>query len=185
MYAVLPTVIFNKLCICGLWSMQAYITKNKNVFCTKSSSTFAGGGNETTHTQQAFGLPLSCAILWHFILSAMLLVLHISFRPHAKFWLKTWIKDNFEDLEVHGRIILKWILVKYGGSVWIGLRWFGIGTNGVLLWARLRKSLFHKRREMSPWAELLVDCQGRLYSQSMLCCVVFSEGSDGMSSDEC
>ena len=41
---------------------------------------------------------------------------------HAGFW---WgdlrERDHLEDLEVHRRIVLKWILKKWDGEVWTGL----------------------------------------------------------------
>jgi hypothetical protein len=39
-------------------------------------------------------------------------------------------RDHFEDLDVDGRIILKWIFKKFYGEAWIGLIWLRIGTNG-------------------------------------------------------
>jgi hypothetical protein len=35
-------------------------------------------------------------------------------------------RDHSETLDVDRRIILKWILVEYGLSVWIGLSWLRI-----------------------------------------------------------
>jgi hypothetical protein len=35
-----------------------------------------------------------------------------------------------EDLSVDGRIILKWILNKYGVRVWAGFIWLRIGSSG-------------------------------------------------------
>jgi hypothetical protein len=43
------------------------------------------------------------------------------------------VRDHSEDLEVDGRIILNWILRKYGGNVWNGFNWLRIGTGGGLL----------------------------------------------------
>jgi len=45
-------------------------------------------------------------------------------------------EENLEFLGVHGRIILEWILGKWGGKVWTGFVWLRIGTNGGLLWTR-------------------------------------------------
>jgi hypothetical protein len=39
-------------------------------------------------------------------------------------------KDNLEDLDVDGRIILKCILGIYCGKLWTGFIWFRIGTSG-------------------------------------------------------
>jgi hypothetical protein len=50
-----------------------------------------------------------------------MLVIRLKGRKHSK------------DLDVEGRIILKWILGKYGLGVWIGFIWHMIGTgSGVL-----------------------------------------------------
>jgi hypothetical protein len=40
------------------------------------------------------------------------------------------VRDHSEDIDVDGRIILEWILVKYGGKVWTGCVWLRIGTSG-------------------------------------------------------
>jgi hypothetical protein len=42
-------------------------------------------------------------------------------------------RNHLEDLGFNEGIILKWILGKYGGKVWIGFIWLRIGTSGGLL----------------------------------------------------
>jgi hypothetical protein len=39
-------------------------------------------------------------------------------------------RDHLEDLDVHRRIILKWIFKKWDGEDWTGLIWLRIGTGG-------------------------------------------------------
>jgi len=42
-------------------------------------------------------------------------------------------RNSLEDLGVDGRIILEWILGKWGVWMWTGFIWLGIGTSGGLL----------------------------------------------------
>jgi hypothetical protein len=42
-------------------------------------------------------------------------------------------KRHWEEQEVRGWAILKWILESFDGMVWIGLMWLRIGTSGGLL----------------------------------------------------
>jgi hypothetical protein len=39
-------------------------------------------------------------------------------------------KNHYKDLDVGGRIILRWILEKQDGVVWTGFIWLRIGTSG-------------------------------------------------------
>jgi hypothetical protein len=48
-------------------------------------------------------------------------------------WENQKVRHHQEDLEIGGRIILKWIVEKYDGVVWTGLIWHMIGTSGGLL----------------------------------------------------
>jgi len=43
-------------------------------------------------------------------------------------------RDQYEDLGLDGRIILEWILGKWGGRLEAGCVWLGMGTGGGLLW---------------------------------------------------
>jgi hypothetical protein len=48
-------------------------------------------------------------------------------------WANQKERDHWKDLDVGGRVILKWIIDKYDGLVWTGSIWLRIGTNGELL----------------------------------------------------
>jgi hypothetical protein len=53
---------------------------------------------------------------------------------HTILWLETLKgRDHLEDVDVDGRLILKWILGKQDWKVRIGLIWLTIGTSGGLL----------------------------------------------------
>jgi hypothetical protein len=54
-------------------------------------------------------------------------------RMQLGFWLKSQKeRDHYNDLDVDGRKILKWILDRIG-AVWPRLIWLRIGTSGGLL----------------------------------------------------
>jgi hypothetical protein len=39
-------------------------------------------------------------------------------------------RENVENIDVDGKIILEWILGKYGRRMWTGFIWLSIGTSG-------------------------------------------------------
>jgi len=50
---------------------------------------------------------------------------------HAGFWWDNLReRDHFEDLDVDGRLIFKWIVRKWDGDVWTGFLWIRITTGG-------------------------------------------------------
>jgi hypothetical protein len=52
---------------------------------------------------------------------------------HIGYWWESQKeRDHWEDQDVGGLTILKWILERYDGMVWIGLIWLRIGTSGGL-----------------------------------------------------
>ena len=55
-------------------------------------------------------------------------------EEHARFWWKHLReRDNFEDIDVNGRIILKRALKNSDGKAWSEFIWLRIGTGGGLL----------------------------------------------------
>jgi hypothetical protein len=42
-------------------------------------------------------------------------------------------RENWEDQDIGGWTVLKWILERSDGMMWIGLVWLRIGTSGGLL----------------------------------------------------
>jgi hypothetical protein len=53
---------------------------------------------------------------------------------HIVFWLENLKeRDHSDELGIDGRIILEWILGKYGGELWTGCIWPRIETSGGLL----------------------------------------------------
>jgi hypothetical protein len=53
---------------------------------------------------------------------------------HIGFWWESQNeRDHYKDLDVSGRLILRWILEIYNGVVWTGVIWLRKGTSGGLL----------------------------------------------------
>jgi hypothetical protein len=52
-------------------------------------------------------------------------------------------RDCLEDLGIDGKVMLEWILGKWGGKVWTGFIWLGIGTSDMALVNRTFR--FNKR----------------------------------------
>jgi hypothetical protein len=53
---------------------------------------------------------------------------------HVGYWWESQQeRDHYEDLDVGGRRILKWIVKRWVGMVRTGLIWLRIGTSGGLL----------------------------------------------------
>ena len=53
---------------------------------------------------------------------------------HTVFWWGNLREtDHFEDTDIDGRIILRWIFGKWVEGAWTGLSWPRIGTGGGLL----------------------------------------------------
>jgi hypothetical protein len=53
---------------------------------------------------------------------------------HIRYWWESRKEgDHWEDQDVVGWTILKWILERYDGMVWIGLIWLRIGASGGFL----------------------------------------------------
>jgi hypothetical protein len=100
---------------------------------------------------------------------------HKRWETHTGFWSENLKEsDNFEDVDVDGRIILEWILGKQGKKVWTGFIWLRIGTSGALLRTRQWTFGFHKRWGISWLAEWLSASQEGLCSREL----VISLGSD-------
>jgi len=60
--------------------------------------------------------------------------LHNLYSSHTKFWSANQKVRNYpEDLGLDRRIILEWVLEKYGGKLWTGFISLRIGTGGGLL----------------------------------------------------
>jgi len=45
-------------------------------------------------------------------------------------WGELRLRNNLEDLDVDGRIILRWIFREWDMRVWTGSSWLRIGTGG-------------------------------------------------------
>jgi hypothetical protein len=54
-------------------------------------------------------------------------------RENFTFYLNLKGRDHLECLGINGRIILEWILGKYGSKAWTGFTFLRMGTSGRLL----------------------------------------------------
>jgi hypothetical protein len=61
---------------------------------------------------------------------------------------ETW-RDQFEDLSIDGKNVLKQTLNKKDGMAWTALIWLRIGTGGGLLWTCWWNFQFHEMRGIS------------------------------------
>jgi hypothetical protein len=53
---------------------------------------------------------------------------------HIGYWWESQKeRDHWKDQDVGALTVLKWILERYDGIVWIVLNWLSIGTSGGLL----------------------------------------------------
>jgi hypothetical protein len=77
-----------------------------------------------------------------------------------------WIQDHWEDQDVGGWTILKWILERCDGAVCTGSIWLRIGTSEQLLWTRQWTFGFHKILGISWVAAQLAASQEGLSSMS-------------------
>jgi len=60
--------------------------------------------------------------------------MHERDHMHTLFWMDNMKgRDHSENLDVDGKIILEWIIGKYGGKVWTGFIWLSMWTSGGLL----------------------------------------------------
>jgi hypothetical protein len=79
---------------------------------------------------------ITCTL--HQILLRMIRAGHVTLRGEIRnAYKKSWSedlngRDHSEDVGVDGKM-LEWALGKYGGEVWTGFNWLGIGTTGGLL----------------------------------------------------
>jgi len=89
---------------------------------------------------------------------------------HTLIWLvKLNGRDHLEDRGVDGWKMLKGILNKQSGNVWIGFIWLRKGTTGGLLRTQQWTFGFHKRRGISWLSEWLLACQGGHCWMELVC----------------
>jgi hypothetical protein len=57
-------------------------------------------------------------------------------KINTTFWLRSLKgRDHFEDIDTNGRTILRWVLKKLGGRLWIGFTWLPIWASDGRLWS--------------------------------------------------
>jgi hypothetical protein len=54
-------------------------------------------------------------------------------RKKNEWWECQKVRDHYEDIEIDGMIILKWIIEKWDEMVWTGFIWLQIRTTGRFL----------------------------------------------------
>ena len=60
---------------------------------------------------------------------------HVARMGEGRGMYRVWVgkpegKGHWGDLDIDGRIILRWIFRKWDVGVWTGLRWLRVGTGG-------------------------------------------------------
>jgi hypothetical protein len=94
------------------------------------------GGRRKLHNEELQNLYSSPSIIIMFKSRRMRWAGHVArmgVKRNAYMILVGIPECHWEDQDVGGWIILKWILERQDGTVWIGFIWFRIGTGGGLL----------------------------------------------------
>ena len=92
--------------------------------------------------------PASCILVtWHLLINTVLYHFVVAWRIEVCtgcWWGSLRERGHWEDQDVDGRIILKWIFRKLEGVAGTGWSWLRIGTGGGHLWVRRGTFGFHK-----------------------------------------